>query len=285
MNETWIALKELGENRMAAVGIVIIIILVFVAFFAPFLAPHNPLEQNLEKRLLAPNSEYLFGTDELGRGIFSRVLYGTRISLEIGVIVVGITALVGTILGGISGYYGGIVDEIIMRSVDIVLAFPSIILALVIAGLLGPGLFNVILALAVTHWPAYTRLVRGMALSVKEKEFVEAARALRASNFYIMRRHILPNCISPVIVLATLGIAHTIIFAAALSFLGLGIQPPTPEWGSMLKSGIPYLRSAPFLTFFPGIMIMITVLAFNFLGDGLRDTLDPRAKEMLMMRK
>jgi len=285
MNERWIALKELGENRMSAVGAVIIVFLVFVAFFAPYLAPHDPLKQNLGKRLLAPNGEYPFGTDELGRCIFSRVLYGTRISLEIGVVVVVITALVGTILGGVSGYCGGIVDEIIMRAVDIVLAFPSIILALVIAGLLGPGLFNVILALAVTHWPAYTRLVRGLTLSVKEKEFVEAARALRASSFYILRRHILPNCINPVIVLATLGIAHTIISAAALSFLGLGIQPPTPEWGSMLKAGIPYLRSAPFLTFFPGIMIMITVLAFNFLGDGLRDTLDPRAKEMLMMRK
>lgn len=285
MNENWMALKELGENRMSAVGAVIIVFLVFVAFFAPYLAPHDPLKQNLGKRLLAPNGEYPFGTDELGRCIFSRVLYGTRISLEIGVVVVVITALVGTILGGVSGYCGGIVDEIIMRAVDIVLAFPSIILALVIAGLLGPGLFNVILALAVTHWPAYTRLVRGMTLSVKEKEFVEAARALRASSFYILRRHILPNCINPVIVLATLGIAHTIISAAALSFLGLGIQPPTPEWGSMLKAGIPYLRSAPFLTFFPGIMIMITVLAFNFLGDGLRDTLDPRAKEMLMMRK
>ena len=285
MNERWIALKELGENRMSAVGAVIIVFLVFVAFFAPYLAPHDPLKQNLGKRLLAPNGEYPFGTDELGRCIFSRVLYGTRISLEIGVVVVVITALVGTILGGVSGYCGGIVDEIIMRAVDIVLAFPSIILALVIAGLLGPGLFNVILALAVTHWPAYTRLVRGLTLSVKEKEFVEAARALRASSFYILRRHILPNCINSVIVLATLGIAHTIISAAALSFLGLGIQPPTPEWGSMLKAGIPYLRSAPFLTFFPGIMIMITVLAFNFLGDGLRDTLDPRAKEMLMMRK
>ena len=285
MNERWIALKELGENRMSAVGAVIIVFLVFVALFAPYLAPHDPLKQNLGKRLLAPNGEYPFGTDELGRCIFSRVLYGTRISLEIGVVVVVITALVGTILGGVSGYCGGIVDEIIMRAVDIVLAFPSIILALVIAGLLGPGLFNVILALAVTHWPAYTRLVRGLTLSVKEKEFVEAARALRASSFYILRRHILPNCINPVIVLATLGIAHTIISAAALSFLGLGIQPPTPEWGSMLKAGIPYLRSAPFLTFFPGIMIMITVLAFNFLGDGLRDTLDPRAKEMLMMRK
>jgi peptide/nickel transport system permease protein len=251
MNETWIALKELGENRMAAIGAIIIIFLVFVAFFAPFFAPHDPLEQNLEKRLLASNGEYPFGTDELGRCIFSRVLYGTRISLEIGVIVVGITALVGTILGGVSGYCGGIVDEIIMRAVDVVLAFPSIILALVIAGLLGPGLFNVILALAVTHWPAYTRLVRAMTLSVKEKEFVEAVRALRASSFYIMRRHILPNCINPVIVLATLGIAHTIIFAAALSFLGLGIQPPTPEWGAMLKAGIPYLRSAPFFNLFP----------------------------------
>ena len=210
------------------------------------------------------------------------MVYGTRVSLGIGVLVVAATSIAGTLLGVLSGYRGGMFDEIVMRGVDIVLAFPNIILALVIAGLLGSGFSNVVLALSLTQWPVYTRLVRGQVLSLKKRAFVEAARALRASNFYIMRRHILPNCLESVVVLGTLEIAHVIIFAAALSFLGLGIQPPTPEWGSMLKAGIPYLRSAPHLTIFPGLMIMLTVMAFNFAGDGLRDCLDTGIEREVM---
>ncbi|MCD4844924.1 MAG: ABC transporter permease subunit [Methanosarcinales archaeon] len=276
-------LKEAGNNRMAAIGGAIVIMLTLIAILASLLSPHDPFEQKLENRLLNPCFEYPFGTDDLGRCIFSRLIFGTRYSLAIGVTVVGITALVGTSLGIVSGYSRGIIDEIIMRIVDIVLAFPGIILALVIAGILGPSFLNVVIALSLTHWPAYTRLVRGLTLTLREMDFIEGAKALRASNIYIMRRHILPNCINPIIVLATLDIAHAIIFATALSFLGLGIQPPTPEWGSMLKAGIPYFRISPHLTFFPGTAIMVTVLAFNFLGDGLRDMIDPKINENILV--
>ncbi|WP_255331306.1 nickel transporter permease [Methanocalculus taiwanensis] len=284
MTETNFLLAEFCRNRLALIGAVIIGIIVLCAIFAPLIAPFDPAEQNLRERLQTPSIQHPFGTDDLGRDIFSRVVFGSRISLSIGICVVGITALFGTILGLLSGYGGRAIDEVIMRFVDIMLAFPSIILALIIAGLLGPGVVNVIIALSLTQWPAYTRLVRGMTLSMKEKEFVEAARALGASDTYILRKHILLNASNPIIVLATMDIAQTIIFAAALSFLGLGIQPPTPEWGSMLKAGIPYLRSATYITFFPGILLMLTVLAFNFIGDGIRDTLDPHTKEMTLVK-
>jgi peptide/nickel transport system permease protein len=273
------------QNRTAVFGGILILILTFVAVLAPYISLHDPLEQNRGNRLSSPSFDYPFGTDNLGRCVFSRIVLGTRYSLGIGVLVVAISSFIGTTLGIVSGYSRGIIDETIMRFVDIVLAFPSIILALVIAGALGPSLSNVIIALALTHWPAYTRLVRGIAFSLREKEFVEAAKALRASDIYIMRRHIFPNCINPIIVLATLDIANAIIFATALSFLGLGIQSPTPEWGSMLKAGIPFMRTAPLLTIFPGIAIMTIVLAFNFLGDGLRDMLDPRGNELMLVNE
>jgi peptide/nickel transport system permease protein len=255
------------------------LLLAFVAVFAPFLAPHHPYEQNPEQALLPPHPEYPCGTDDLGRCIFSRIIFGTRISLEIGIMVTAITACVGVVMGLIAGYYGRLVDEIIMRLVDILLAFPGLVLALAIAGLLGPGLFNVMLALAVVGWMGYARVVRGAVLAVKEKEFIESAKALGATDFYILTRHILPNVIAPVIVMATLGIGYVVLAAAALSFLGLGVQPPTPVWGAMLNSGKAFMRTAPHLTVFPGLAIMITVLAFNFLGDGLRDILDPRLNE------
>lgn len=283
LNDKRNILKEAGNNKMAAIGGAIVILLVLIAILASLLSPHDPLEQKLENRLLNPCFEYPFGTDDLGRCIFSRLIFGTRYSLAIGVVVVGITASVGTTLGIVSGYSRGIIDETLMRIVDIVLAFPGIILALVIAGILGPSFLNVVIAISLTHWPAYTRLVRGITLSLREMEFIEGAKALRASNIYIMRRHILPNCINPIIVLATLDIAHAIIFATGLSFLGLGIQPPTPEWGSMLKAGIPYFRISPHLTFFPGTAIMVTVMAFNFLGDGLRDIIDPKINQIILV--
>jgi len=275
---------EFRKNRLAISGLLLIAVLCFLAMFAPEIAPHDPLAQKLDSRLLSPSSEYPFGTDELGRCIFSRVVYGTRISLGIGLLVVAATSIAGTVLGLLSGYMGGLLDEAIMRGVDIVMAFPNIILAIVIAGLLGPGFSSVVLALTFTQWPVYARLVRGQVLSLRKRAFVEAARALRPSGFYIMRKHILPNCMEPVIVLGTLEIAHVIIFAAALSFLGLGIQPPDPEWGSMLKAGIPYLRTAPQLTFFPGLMIIFTVFAFNFAGDGLRDSFGQPANQEVLAR-
>ena len=206
-------------------------------------------------------------------------MYGTRVSLQIGVIVVGIAACTGVVLGLIAGYWGRIIDEIIMRIVDVMLAFPGIILALVIAGLLGPGLFNVMLALTLVGWTRYTRVVRGCVLSVKERGFVEAARAIGSGDAHILARHILPEVMAPVIVMATLGMGWTILGAAALSFLGLGAQPPIAEWGSMLNSGRAFMRQAPHHMTFPGLAIMVTVLAFNFLGDGLRDTLDPRQEK------
>jgi peptide/nickel transport system permease protein len=212
------------------------------------------------------------------------VIYGTRISLGIGILVVAATSVAGTFLGLLSGYMGGLLDEVFMRGVDIMMAFPNIILALMLSGLLGPGFTSVVLSLSLAQWPVYARLVRGQVLSLKQRDFVEAARALRPSNFYIMRKHILPNCIEPVIVLGTLEIAHVIIFASALSFLGLGIQPPDPEWGSMLKSGISYLRIAPHLSFFPGLMIMLTVFAFNFAGDGLRDSFGQSAEQEVLAK-
>jgi peptide/nickel transport system permease protein len=270
--------RGLRKHRLALIGAGIILVLIFTAILAPFIAPHDPIEQNLEHRLLPPNAEYPLGTDNLGRCILSRLIHGTSVSLQIGVIVVGIAATTGVTLGLIAGYRGGLVDELIMRIVDVLLAFPGIILALAIAGILGPSLYNVMLALAVVGWTSYARVVRGSVLSVKEKEFVEAARALGAGEARIMFRHILPNVTAPVIVMATLGMAHVILAAAALSFLGLGAQPPTPEWGSMLNDGRAFMRTAPHLTIFPGLAIMVTVLAFNFLGDGLRDVLDPRLK-------
>jgi peptide/nickel transport system permease protein len=265
---------QFKEHKIAMVGAVLILFLAFIAVFAPYIAPHDPIEINLKERLLAPNMEYPLGTDNLGRCMLSRIIYGARISLQIGIIVVGITSVIGITLGMIAGYYGGVLDELIMRGVDILLVFPGIILALVIAGILGPGLFNVMLALAIVGWTGYARVVRGVVLSVKEKEYVESARALGVGDWYIITRHILP----------TLGMAYVILAAAALSFLGLGAQPPTPEWGSMLNNGKNFMRTAPHLTIFPGLAIMITILAFNFIGDGLRDALDPRVSEKMIER-
>jgi len=275
---------QFKEHKIAMVGAVLILFLALIAVFAPYIAPHDPIEINLKERLLAPNMEYPLGTDNLGRCMLSRIIYGARISLQIGIIVVGITSVIGITLGMIAGYYGGVLDELIMRGVDILLVFPGIILALVIAGILGPGLFNVMLALAIVGWTGYARVVRGVVLSVKEKEYVESARALGVGDWYIITRHILPSCVAPIIVIATLGMAYVILAAAALSFLGLGAQPPTPEWGSMLNNGKNFMRTAPHLTIFPGLAIMITILAFNFIGDGLRDALDPRVSERMIER-
>jgi len=256
---------------MAIIGLLIVLLLLLLALAAPIIAPHNPYQQNLENNLLKPCAQYPFGTDDLGRCIYSRVIFGSRNALFIGIVVTLISAITGLFVGVISGYFGGLIDELLMRLVDILLAFPGLVMALAIAGLLGPGLFNLMLALSLVGWMSYARVVRGAVLSVKEKDFVESARAIGASKIYIIRKHILPHVTAPLLVMATLGIGHVILNAAALSFLGLGLQPPEAVWGAMLASGKTFLRSAPHLTFFPGISIMMTVLAFNFLGDGLRD--------------
>lgn len=278
---TWrgFATNRLRKNKMAFTGLAIILLLISVAVLAPVLAPHHPYKQDLDQAFLGPSLEYPLGTDDFGRCIFSRIIFGTRISLAIGVIVTAISVVAGVIMGMLAGFYGGVIDEAIMRIVDVFLAFPGLILALVVAGLLGPGMFNVLFALALVGWMGYARVVRGAVLAEKEKDFVETARALGAGSLYIMRRHLLPNVLAPVIVMATLGVGQAILAAAGLSFLGLGVQPPIPVWGSMLNDGKMYLQTAPHLTIFPGLAIMITVLSFNFLGDGLRDLLDPRLGE------
>ncbi|MFW0861271.1 MAG: nickel transporter permease [Dethiobacter sp.] len=271
--------KRLKKHKLAVTGLAIITVLCFIALFAPLIAPHDPNKLHLAHRLFSPGDGYLMGTDNLGRCLFSRLVFGSRVTLLVGFFVVGITSTVGVALGVVAGYQGGIIDEIIMRCVDILLAFPGIILALVIAGILGPSLFNIMFAMSIIGWTGYARVVRGAVLSVKEREFVEAARSLGASDSRIMLRHILPNVMAPVIVMATLGMAHVILAATALSFLGLGVQSPDAEWGSMLNAGRLFMRTAPHMTVFPGLAIMITVLAFNFLGDGLRDALDPWLQE------
>jgi len=272
------AVARVRESRSAMLGLAIVVLLVILAIFAPQLSPNDPTEVCLGDRLISPftESKYPLGTDHLGRCVLSRLLYGTRVSLAVGITVVGISTVIGVTLGVVSGYYGGISDSVIMRFVDATLSLPSIFLAVVIAGMLGRGLMSVMIALVAIEWTSYARVARGSVLSLREKEFVESARSLGARDNYIMARHILPNIIAPVIVVATIGMAYVILAAAALSFLGFGAQPPTPEWGAMLNAGRVYMRTEPHLTIFPGFAIMLLVLAFNLLGDGLRDILDPR---------
>ncbi|MBT9147694.1 MAG: putative D,D-dipeptide transport system permease protein DdpC [Syntrophomonadaceae bacterium] len=271
-------LRGFKQNRLALLGLGVIALIVFAAIFAPFIAPHHYRTQVLEDRLLPPSIIYPLGTDSVGRCLLSRIIYGSRIALMVGVVIVGLQATIGVTLGLISGFYGGRIDIIIMRLVDIMLAFPVIVLALAIAATLGPGLFNVILALGVIGWSDYARVVRGQVLSVKENDYVEAIRATGASDLRIIFRHILPNVVAPIIVMASLGMAGALLAASALSFLGIGAQPPMPCWGAILAGGRGFLRHAWWIATFPGLAIMVTVLGFNFLGDGLRDALDPRLK-------
>ena len=264
------------KNRNILIGLSIISVLVLLAVFAPYIAPHDPIAANPQIRLEPPTMDYPFGTDHMGRCVLSRTIYGARISLLIGMMVILGSLMIGIFLGTISGYLGGLVDDIVMRLVDGFLAIPSMFLALALAGTLGPGLFNLTVALIVVEWTSYARVVRSSILSIRGKEFVDAIRCLGAGDAYILTRHILPNILSPLIVIATLGIGYAILAASGLSFLGFGVQPPTPEWGSMLDDGRLFMRKAPHIMIFPGLAIMITVLAFNFLGDGLRDEMDPR---------
>ncbi|BBO89160.1 ABC transporter permease [Desulfosarcina ovata] len=265
---------RLAENRLALVGGILILIVSLMAVLAPHVAPHDPRQTDLEQSLTAPNRTFPLGTNKLGRCVLSQMIYGARVTLAVGVGVVLVSALVGMILGVVSGYYGGMVDEVIMRLVDVMFALPGILPALIIAGLLGPRILNLMLALTVTAWAAYARIVRGSVLTIKPLPFVESANALGASHLYIIRVHIIPNCLAPVIVLATFGVARAILAVSALSFLGLGCQAPNFDWGAMLKESLLYMRSAPHLVIFPGLAIMLLVLAFNFLGDGLRDIMD-----------
>jgi peptide/nickel transport system permease protein len=261
---------------MIRVGFVIVSIAALAALIGPALSPYDPSAQELVRRLEAPSLAHPFGLDELGRDILARLLAGARISLLVGLAVVSVSSTVGMLLGSIAGYFGGYVDDAISRVVDVLMAFPGILLAIALVAVLGPSLTNVVLALSVIGWVGYARLVRGQALRARELDFVQAARALGAGSTRIVLRHVLPTALPAVVVQATLGMAGAIIAEASLSFLGLGVQPPTPSWGTMLDAGRAHLFDAPHLTIFPGLAIALLVLGFNFLGDGLRDRVDPK---------
>ena len=262
-------------------GLVVIVILVLTAVFAPFLAPYNPYKQNLGNILSEPNSKHLLGTDTLGRDTLSRIIYGSRTSLLVGVVAIFIASAIGMLFGLIAGYFGGITNTVIMRFIDALMTFPMILLALTIAAILGGGLQNIIFALGVSLIPPYTRLMRGQALSVKQNDYVMAGRAMGAKNSRIMLRHVAPNCFPPLIVLMTMMMGSAILAEAGLSFLGIGITPPGAAWGAMVSEGRRYLLSTPVLSFAPGLAIMLVVFAFNMVGDGLRDALDPRLRGTL----
>ncbi|MBU1627892.1 ABC transporter permease, partial [bacterium] len=263
------------EKKVAFVSLLILLGFIFTAIFAPYIAPYDYMEQDLAGRLSAPDKDHIFGRDQFGRDILSRVIYGSRISLEVGFWVVLFSSLTGTFIGAVSGFFSGYLDDFLMRIIDILLAFPGILLAIAIMAVLGPSLDNVILALCLIGWVSYARLARGEVLAIKEMEYIEAARSIGCSNTRIILLHIMPNILTPVIVQGTLGIAGVIVGEASLSFLGLGVQPPTPSWGSMLSEGKNYIFNAPHLTLFPGLAIMLVVMSLNFLGDGLRDLLNP----------
>ncbi len=269
-------LSRLSRNRAAVAGGVVLLLLILIAICAPLIAPYSPTEQNFGDYLSPPGPTHLFGTDEQGRDGLSRVIYGSRISLWIGVIAVSIAVVGGLICGLVAGFYGGWTDSTIMRGMDVMLAFPEILLALAVVAILGPALTTVMVAVGIASIPYYTRVVRGSVLAAREAEYVLAARVVGCPPQHIIARHILPNTVAPVLVLATTGVAAAIITGAALSFLGLGVQPPTPEWGSMLSVSRNYLQHAPWMAVFPGLAIMVTVIAINLLGDGVRDALDPR---------
>ncbi len=272
------ARSRLLRNPVAMAGGAVVILLVLLAIAAPYVAPYDPIQQDLASSLARPSMKHLAGTDIQGRDIFSRIVYGTRISLRIGFLGMLLGCVVGVILGLISGYYGGWADTIIMRLMDVQLAFPGLLVAICIIAIIGPGLENVIVAVGIFSVPLFARVTRGQVLSLKEQEFIVAARMLGAQDGRIMLSHLLPNAVAPLLVLCTLRIATAILTAASLSFLGLGAQPPIPEWGAMLSDGRAYLAIAPHVATTPGLAILITVLAFNLLGDGLRDALDPRLK-------
>lgn len=268
--------QNLFKRKLAVISATIIMLLMVTGILAPVIAPNDPNLVNLEHKLKAPCKDFPLGTDHLGRCILSRLIYGTRISLSTAFIVMTITIAVSLIIGTGSGYLGGIVDNLLMRICDILLAFPNLILALAIVGMLGPSLVNVMIAMVAVQWVWYARIIRGMVLSVKESNFVLAARVCCTSGPLIVMRHILPNIISQIIVLATLDMGWIILNISGLSFLGLGVQPPTPEWGAMLNDGRQFIRSNPSLMIYPGLVILVVVLSFNLLGDALRDALDPK---------
>lgn len=272
------AWKRLRRNKLAMLGLAIVLFLILMAIFAPLLAPYDPIMRIKEDSSMPPSGTHLFGTDLLGRDIFSRVIYGSRISIEVGIVAVGISVILGLFFGALAGYFGRWPDAIIMRVADIFFAFPYILGAIAIMTILGSGIVNIFIAIGVLGWAYFARVFRGSILSIKNKEYIEAAKALGASNTRIITKHIFPNAIAPIIVLATMNVGTAIIVEAALSFLGIGVQPPTPAWGKMLSEALDFIDIAPWMMLFPGLAIVFTVLGFVLLGDGLRDAFDPKMK-------
>ena len=275
VSEVW---RRLKKNKIAVFALFLIIVIFLVAIFAPLLAPYTFDQQNPRESFSPPSREHLLGTDRLGRDVLSRLIYGSRQSLQMGLVSVALAAAVGITIGAIAGYYGGWTDNLVMRMLDIYQSIPMLLLCVTLAAILGPSLRNAIIAIAIGSVPGNARLMRASILSVREMEYIEAAHAINASNFRIIRKHIIPNAIAPMIVNITMGIGGTVLYGASLSFIGLGVQPPIPEWGSMISDARNFMRTNGTLALYPGICVILTVLAFNLLGDGLRDALDPRLK-------
>jgi peptide/nickel transport system permease protein len=268
--------RRLLRHPGAVVGGTIVLVVVLAALFAPLLTPYEVDARNIRARFAPPSTQHLLGTDNFGRDTLTRLLYGARVSLQVAVIAIGISSVIGVLLGALAGYLGGVADLVIMRVVDVFLAFPPILLALLLVAAVGPGVWSVTIALGLIYWTGFARVIRSGILALRSEDFVEASRALGAPWYRTLFGHVMPNAFAPVIVVASVGLGAAVTAEAALSFLGLGIQPPTPSWGSILNVGLQYLRQTPYLSTFPGLAIMLTVLGFNLLGDGLRDVLDPR---------
>lgn len=275
--------KEMGEiilkNKLTLIGFIIVGFIVAIGVLSPILAPYDPNLMNMPERLAAPSGSHLFGTDEMGRDILSRIMYGARISIIVGVVIVVCSALIGCFLGSLSGYAGGKIDQAVMAVTDMILAFPSMVLALALTAAMGPGLLNTMLAVIIVRIPMYTRLMRGQVLVAKEQQYVRAARTFGERPFKIVLRHIVPNCMTPLMVQMTLGIGDAILIASSMSFIGLGAQPPTPEWGAMISTARIYAIDQWWYAAFPGLFILITIMGFNLIGDGIRDILDPRSRK------
>jgi peptide/nickel transport system permease protein len=271
-------LRRLAKDKLAMAGLLVVVVLFGVAAFAGFLAPYPPDQIDVDNILVGPNQSHLMGTDPLGRDVLSRIIYGSGVSLSVGLVAVGISTLIGIVLGAVSGYYGGVVDKVIMRFVDIMLCFPTFFLILAVIAFLPPNIYNIMIVIGVTSWMGVTRLVRAEFLTLRERDFVRAAVSQGASNFRIIFLHVLPNAMAPVLVAATLGVASAVLIESSLSFLGLGVQPPDPSWGNMLTEGKDNIEIAWWLSLFPGMAIFVTVMGYNLLGEGIRDTLDPRLR-------
>lgn len=279
--ETW---RILLQNRLAVFGLVVLALVVVAALLGETITPYDPIRVDVPERLQGPSPQHLFGTDNLGRDVFSRVIVGARVSLQVGFIAVGISLFFGVLIGLVAGYYSGGLESVLMRAMDVLFAFPFILLAIAILAALGPGITNAMIAIGIVYTPIFARIARGSTLTVKQDVFVVAARSIGASNARIIRRHVLPNVAAPLIVQTSLSLAFAILAEAALSFLGLGVQPPDPAWGRMLAEGREFVRQAPWMGIFPGLAIFFTVMSFNFVGDGLRDALDPKQKSVIESR-